>query len=803
MLKKILIGLAAVLLTAIAGGSYLLHHLSTRSLPDYEGTAAVAGLSQKVTIYRDRHAVPHITAENEEDLYFAVGYTLAQDRLWQMDLLRRVTQGRLAEIFGEDLVEVDLLMRALRIPDKSKRILAQTEPPIKSALEQFSAGVNHYIKTLGDRLPPEFTVLGYEPEPWQPEHSVNLVGYMAWDLTLPNSTEPVLHKIAQKVSRAQFKEMLPGDLARQPAVYETYADKDTGLNLENMLADRHRLLEEMGLNIFTGSNNWAVAGKKSATGRPILANDMHLGLNAPGLWYQMHQKAAGGVDVTGVVLPGQPFVICGHNRRIAWGMTNVMVDDMDFYRETLHPEDPGRYEFNGEYRPFTTRTETIRIKGGKERTETLKFTHRGPVVSRFKDLKGGPVSMKWLGNDPSNELKTVYLLNRAGNWEEFKYALRTFRAVSQNVNYADVDGNIGLYCSAGIPIRKKGDGLGIVPGRTDEYDWAGVVPFEEQPHVYNPASGFVSSANNKTAPDSYPYYISRWYALNYRIGRIREVLGSKEKLSLDDFKRLHSDFKSKMAETFTPFFLEMLSPDTHRLSPLEKQGMDLLQNWDGVVDSSSGAAALFELMYTGMVEGLVRDELGPGLYKEFAASSMLHRYLTRNIVLKKASAFCDDINTRDKTERLGDIIRQSFSDAVARLRETCGDNPENWAWGEIHQLALKHPLGKVKLLDRLLGLNDQARPVGGSFHTVCPMAYKLSNPFVINHGASHRHIYHTGDWDRSLSVIPTGISGIPASPHYCDQTGMYAAGQYHPDLFTLGEIKGASRYTLVLTPRKK
>jgi penicillin amidase len=798
--KKILWGVATFIMAGLLAAGGWIYHVRSRGLPAYDGQVGLTGLEHPVQILRDSYAMPHIAARSESDLYYAVGYAQAQDRLWQMDLLRRVTQGRLSEIFGQDLVDVDLMMRALRIPDKSRLMMAELTPEMTSAMERFCDGVNEYILRMQGRLPPEFTILGYTPEPWEPTHCANLVGYMAWDLTVPNRLEAVLHKIRQQVTESKFRQLLPRVGLQPTTVYPQLSGRMNEMDLKTVLADQGQVLEDLGVTVFNGSNNWAVSGAKSVTGKPILANDMHLGLNAPGLWYQMHQTVKNGLNVTGVVLPGQPFVICGHNDRMAWGMTNVKVDALDFYLEKINPDNPEEYEFKGEFKPFTVRHETIHVKGGKRVEKQLRFTHRGPVFSGFKKIKDQTITMKWIGNEYSNEVRGIYLLNRAGNWEEFKDALKTFLSVSQNVNYADVDGNIGIYCAAGIPIRRKGDGMAVSPGGTDEYDWQGLVPFEQLPHVYNPPEGFVSSANNKSVPDSYPYHISHWYALNYRIDRIREMLSRKQTLSIDDFSAMHGDVQSVMARMFMPFFLERIGR-AQRLTPIQGEALRLLETWDGHMGKQSGAAAVFEVMYVNLVKGLIADELGEDLYEAFAKTAMLHRYFTRNVVLDGRSDWSDDVSTAGITETLDQAVVKSFKAAVSFLTEQMGDSPDQWEWGHIHQLGFKHPLGRVKILDLVFRFNTPPRPVGGSFHTVCPPVYRVSNPFEVIQGASHRHIYSAGNWDDSLSVLPTGTSGIPASDHYRDQTGLYMGNQYHRDLFGMDQVKVAARYRLQLLPQ--
>jgi penicillin amidase len=801
-LKISAIVIAVLIILALIGGSLYVRSVARKGLPDYEADTELEGLSGKVVVYRDDFGVPHVYAESEEDLYRTVGYCLAQDRLWQMDLLRRVCTGRLSEIFGEELVQTDLLMRALRIPEKSRLVLAKTEKHILRAVEAFAGGVNFYIRNHRKNLPPEFTILGYKPDEWKPEHSLNLVGYMAWDLTLSWYSEVLLDKIRREVGEAMTQELLPELSSFKSVVYpgfESELYESAKASLGSSLLDGCQPLHQMGLTIFSGSNNWAVAGKKSVTGKPILANDMHLGLNAPGIWSQMHQVVEGKLDVTGVILPGQPFIVAGHNNYIAWGFTNVMVDNADFYMEKVHPDNPHQYELNGLWKDMEVRKENIQIKGGQTKTEELRFTHRGPIVSHFKKAENRAISMRWAGNDDSDELRTLYLLNRAKDWGSFTGAMKTFISVSQNTVYADVGGNIGLYCCAGVPIRKEGDRNTVLPGWTDEFDWKGFVPFEELPYSLNPESGFVSSANNKTIGEDYPFYISRWFSLPYRIDRIREMLAEKDKLSISDFKRMQADKKSKLAESLKKIFISELGA-SDGLNSLERQCLEMVSSWDGVLEKKSTEALLLEKFLMSFLTNLLLDELGEELFKDFLSSFILREYAVHNVMESKDSLWCDDVNTDGNRETFADIIKKSFKETVESLRIEWGENPVEWEWGKVHRLTLAHPLGSVKVLDRLFRFNRGPFEVGGSYHTVCPYTYPFGNPFAATSGASQRHIYSLADWDASLSVIPTGVSGIPASPHYCDQTEKYTQNQYHPDYTSRSLIEKNAQYKKIFFP---
>lgn len=801
IVKRIVLGLVVVLLVVAFGGYAVLYHVAHRGIPDYDGRVALAGLQGEVEVLRDAFAVPHIYAQSETDLYRAVGWCMAQDRLFQMDLIRRVTMGRLSEVIGEKTLEVDLLMRALDMTGKSRRLLAAIDTDQKAAVNAFADGVNQYIETHRDRLPPEFTILGYTPEPWKPIHSFNVIGYMAFDLSTGWRTEILFHQIMEKLGQAMVDDILP-DIGASRVIYSNMDLKTPLAGLGDVLPDAADVLADLGLTVFSGSNNWAVTGAKSARSGPILANDMHLGLHAPGIWYPMHQELRGKFSVTGVVVPGQPFVTAGHNEHMAWGFTNVMNDDMDFYLEQTDPNHPDQYRFNGAWRPMTVRTEEIGIKGKAPVRRKLRFTHRGPVISALENLDGPVVSAAWTGNADSNEVRSLYLLARARDWQDFRNAMTSFRSVSQNTVYADTGGNIGLYCCAGIPIREKGDGVAIFPGWTDDYDWKGFVPFEQQPHSYNPQRDFVASANNRTAGDDYPHYISRWFVADHRYRRIEEMLTEKTALSVDDIKRMHGDWKSKLVEDMRADLLASLGR-ADGLDADQQSGRQRLAAWDGVVAPQSSAAAIFEVFYLKLLTRVFADELGPDLFQRFLDRGYVMDLAMARLWKNPASAWYDDVATAGVRETRDDVVRKSFADAVQWLKQELGEEMGAWRWDRLHQLTLNHPLGSVSILDRLFDLNRGPYPAGGSFHTVSPYKYKYTDPFKVHHGASHRHIYTPDDWDASQTVIPTGVCGVPASPHYCDQTGLYMANRYHADPFSRAAVEAQRRYRMTLTPQAR
>ena len=790
-LKRISLYFLVLVLVVLSVAAIYISRLSKRGLPDYASTIRIEGLEKTVKVYRDVHGIPHIYATSEHDLYMATGYVMAQDRLWQMDLLRRVTLGRLSEIFGDSFMETDLLLRSLRYSKKSEQLLKTSPKETIMILEAFAKGVNRYIEHNKGNYPLEFSILGYEPEKWEPLHSLNLIGYMAWDLK-SGWGELVLEKIRAKVDSAHFTGLLPDSENQNSVVFDSCQNE---LLSSNRLTELDRL-DKLGLDVFSGSNNWAVSGKKSTTGKPLLANDMHLSYNIPGTWIEMHQVVEGSLNVSGLALPGQPFIVVGHNDSIAWGMTNTYVDNLDYYEEKINPNDTNQYLFNGKWERFDIHQEVIVSKGGAKHNFIYRTNHRGPVVSRAKKISDRVLTIRWTGDVESNELYCIYKVNRARNWQEFKDAFITFRALGQNI--ADVRGNIGLYCCAGVPIRKRDKIYAVLPGCTDEYDWQGMVPFEELPHLYNPSCGYVSSANNPTAYDSYPYHIGTWYSLPYRIDRIREMLKAKEKLSLKDFERMQNDQHSKFAELFLNKLLPYLNNGSN-WSETERTAIQILKNWDYNMSSDAAAPALLDKWAYNLTIFAFKDEMGEDLFKSFLQVGNIPRQALFNLLKNPNSPWIDNIET-EKKETFSDIALGSFRETIKAFEKDCGNDTMKWHWGNFHQLTLAHPLSKVRVLDKIFKLNRGPYKVGGSYHTIAPYTYPFFEPGNVNHGASHRSIYDIGDWDSSVSVIPTGISGISSSKFYCDQTSLYINGEYHEDYYSTENVKQNARYTNTFLP---
>jgi len=793
--KIILLSLAGLIVVAVIAAIILITGIKRGALPQYSGELKFSGLNSDVKVIRDERGMPHIYANDEHDLYFATGFIVAQERLWQMDLIRRATTGRLSEIFGEAYIKTDLFLRSLDMTTKSKTILSTQDSTVINCMKSYADGVNAYISAAGKKLPPEFRVLGYKPEPWKLEDIANIIGYMGWDLAGGNLVADVFnYRLFKKLGYEKAKTLIPDSRTVNSSVFPDFRLSDTILKNTTDYISSTDKLKALGIASFSGSNNWAVSGKKTVTGKPVLSNDMHLGLSSPGIWIQVHQVIPGKLNVTGVVVPGEPFIVAGHNEKIAWGMTNLMVDDIDLFAEKINPENKNQYNFNNEWKDIVVREEIIKVKGGREDTLSLSFTHRGPIVSGFRDIDDAVLSMKWSGYDQSDEITAVYKLNRASDWEEFRAALKTFRSVSQNFAYADVEGNIGLNTGGGIPLR-EGYGSVIRTGDTDEFDWKGYVSFENLPTSYNPINGSVSSANNKTVSNDYPWYISFRFYPPFRIERIRQMLNEKEKLGIDDFKRMITDQHSEYAALLTPLILKVKENKTE-WSVTEKKAIELMADWDYEMKADLVAPAIFEYFRKSFSKNLFEDELGE-LFPQLPAS-LNDNYIYR-ILTTQPDEWVDNVNTPDK-ENLSKIIEKSFTDAVAKLAETYGDNPEEWTWGSIHKISLDHPMGKVKILDKIFSLNSPLYSIGGSNHTVCPYSY--GDGFKVTDGASERHIFNTADWDESYTIIPTGTSGVPASEFYLSQTKAYLEGKFYKDAFTEDAVKASAKYILDMKANK-
>ena len=792
ILKVTLTVLAVIIAVVLLAGLIIVPGLRKSGLPELNGEKNLSGLTADVKVIRDERGVPHIYASNEHDLYFMTGYITAQERLWQMDMVRHATQGRLSELFKRDMFETDYFLRALGMPKKSQMVLEREDPAILATLQAYTDGVNSWIEECGNKLPPEFRILGYKPEPWTMIDITNIIGFIGWDLASSNlSNEINNYKLTRKLGPEKASELIADWNMVDEVVFPDFRLDDKLLDQATDAIGSMEELEKLGIVTLSGSNNWAVSGSRSETGKPILSNDMHLGFNVPGFWMQIHQVIPGKLNVTGVLFPGEPFIIAGHNDRIAWGMTNLSVDDIDLFVETVDSTG-NNYLYNGEWLPFRTEEHMLKMGPDSSQTRIIKYTHHGPVISGMQGIDDAVLTMCWTGYDYSDEIKAVYNLNRASGWDEFRTALSQFRSISQNFAYADVDGNIGLNTGGGIPVRK---GTGLLPrkGDTDEFEWKGYVPFELLPSSFNPENGFVSSANQRTVDESYPFFISGEFSMPYRIMRIREMAAGKQILGIEDFKRMITDNHSAYAALLTPVIISNVSAtgaDDKKLSTVIEE----LKGWNYDMSASLVAPTLFEFVRIELARHIMLDELDE-LYGSTLGRQ--HDFYIYSMVNQGPDEWIDNTDTPEK-ETMEIIIAQSIRAAWDIFTARYGEYSDSWQWGKIHTFTLEHPMGGVKILNRLLGLNSKTYGIDGSYHTVEPYAYR--DNFRVHHGASERHIFNTADWDKSLTVIPTGTSGIPGSPFYLSQTETYVNDGFYSEPFSEAAVEAAKKHEMIFRP---
>lgn len=782
--------LAALLLIVILGGYLWFQQKLGKSLPITSGDIVLSGLQGPVEILRDDFGVPHIYAKNESDLFFAMGYAMAQDRFWQMEFHRRLGSGRLSEVFGEDFVKVDRYFRTMTAAGIQQDVPAD----LAFILKAFAEGVNAYLKTHEGRLPIEFTVLRYTPEPWEQNDYLAILKIINWSLSLGWRADLTAGEMLEKAGEERLREAFPAWATDAPFIIPDARPAVSGFAAE--MVDLARRIER--LVPFPGagaSNNWVLSGEKTVTGKPILANDPHLALTNPSFWWEVHLVCPT-MNVAGFAVPGVPGIPSGHNAHVAWGVTNVMVDDVDFYVEKIHPDDPLKYEYEGAWENMKTIEETIRVKGKEAVKARILLTRHGPLVSEPKAGSGGKaVSARWAFTERPQPLKAAYLLMKAGNMTELREALRDWELPGQNFVFADDQGNIGYWCCAPIPIRAKGDGLLPTPGWTSEWEWKGYVPFEEKPHIINPPAGFVATANGRVTGKGYPYFISHYWEPEDRITRICQVLNSKEKLSVQDVQSLQQDVYCILASEMTPHMIRALQarPSDER----SRKAVETLSAWDFHMGKDSPAAALFEATYRRFMDNVFRDELGEELHAAYLKAVSFPPRAVRAIVRKGASPWLDDVTTPHR-EGLEDMILKSLDQAFSELGVAKAEDVAKARWGNLHQLTFLHVLGKKKPLDRIFNLGPF--PVDGNNLTVNKKQYSFEEAYKCNHGVSERMIVDLSDMERPLHVLPTGESGHLKSDHYSDQVDLYLQGRYHTAWTARVDVERNMKSRLILKP---
>ena len=813
--RWVLFGFAILLLLVLVVG-LLLRAQIRLAWPQVDGELYVDGITAPVEIIRDSTGVPHIYAGNTHDLFFAQGYVHAQDRFWQMEFWRRIGSGRLSEILGESAIGQDRFIRTLGWRSVAEAEVRLLDADTLAILEAYAEGVNAYLAQRGHqgrRLGIEFTILAltgarFEPEPWSPADTLTWGKVMAWDLGGNMDAELDRARLTDLIGSERLIEYdvpYPDD---HPVIVPSAAAAAAGASSAEPaslpeVAALAQLWQQMGGGLvfgegsMLGSNSWVVSGAKSATGSPILANDPHLGIQMPSIWYQVGLHSDD-FEVAGFSFAGMPGVVIGHNARIAWGLTNVGPDVQDLYVEKLNPQNPDQYEFEGEWVEMDLRYETIEVAGRDDPVVIkVRSTRHGPIINDV--LHGAtsawaygwqPLALRWTALEPGSMASSVLGLSRAQNWDQFREALSMWDVPSQNMIYADVDGNIGYQMPGRIPIRAQGDGSAPVPGWSGEYEWEGWIPFEELPNSYNPPEGYIVTANNPVVDASYPYFISRDWALGYRAQRIVDLLTEQEKFSLVDMARIQMDSYDMSAAEVLPFLLELEPAEPDLVEALE-----LLGDWDLQMRRESTPAALYGAFWVHLVDNLLADDLGerPGGYRE--------KLLVRELLSQPDSLWWDDVGTVGEVETRDVILERALADGVSWLRDELGGKMEGWQWGDYHTATFRNQsLGEsgISVVEGLF--NRGPVPVDGGTAIVNATGWSAREPAEVTALPSLRQIIDLGDLANSLSVHTTGQSGHPYHQHYGDMIPAWQEGALYPMLWERSAIVADEASRLILTP---
>lgn len=757
--------LAFLLILTVAGaGGYL--WLRT-SLPDLSGTVTVSGIGQDVEVIYDANGIPHIRAATTRDAYFALGYIHAGDRMFQMDFMRRLAAGRLSEVVGKATYGLDATMRTLGLNRLAEESFRRMPERARSALDAYAAGVNAWLETRAGAPPPEFVALRYEPESWKPSDSLLWGRLMALRLAGNWRTEALRAALATRLSPDQIEDLWPTEEDPPPPTVSATAFDVRFAGLLQAVPDYLRQI--------SASNSWAIAGSLTTSGKPLLANDPHLGYQAPGLWY-LAQISAPGLEIAGATVAGVPFHILGRTDRFAWGFTTTESDTQDLFVERLTKGQEDSYDTPAGPRRFEQRTETIRIKGADPVDLIVRSTRHGPVISDLDKRIGGSlandqvVALSAMALRPDDMTPLAILdMNRARNWDEFRKALRDFHAPQQNISFADTDGNIAFFAPARVPVRAAGDGSVPVPGWSGEYDWTGEIPFEQLPQSFNPASGRIVSANHRIVSKDYPWYLTRDWADPYRARRIYDRLESDGKQTPEKMASLQTDIHSGSAKDLLPLLLGLLKPSGY----LDNAAAETLREWDHEMAREATAPLIYMAWLAEVNRGLYADELGP-LFDDYFG---LHPRVVERM-LQDRTSWCDDISTPE-AETCSEIVTAAMERALGDLKRRYGADMAGWKWGEAHHALFRHPvLGRIPVIRRIADIRIEAP---GGFDTVDRAQNRpddRSAPFAAVHGPGYRAIYDLADLANSRFSIATGESGNPLSPRYDNLTEPWRDGLY-------------------------
>lgn len=790
-----------------------------KPLPNYNATIELQGIQESVDIHWDEFGVPHIYAKTEQDLYYSFGYVHAQDRLWQMTLSQIAAEGRFAEFFGEELIDLDKYQRTLgfwKMAHKlEKEVISEEE---RAILQAYSDGVNAFIEKNSNRLPVEFALTGIDPIKWTPKRTLAVTRLMAWEMNMSWWSEVMYNYLKAKLPPNQFEELQLGwsdDLPTSLNDGESIGLTTTALMpMLQQEIEKRKLFEAEGTHV--GSNAWIIDASKTTTGYPILAGDPHLGLDMPGKWYEVH-LSLNNKNVSGVTIAGIPGIVLGQNEEMAWSFTSMMADDTDFFLEKVDSEDRGRYVVDSAnvgkvaFKTFKKVKEIIKVKDEDEQAFEIRYTKHGPVISDIYPnqelVNDHVISMQWTGYELSNEFRTMYEMNWASNFQEFKDALQHYGVPGMNFMYGDQERNIAMFSTAKLPIR-SGNKVSLRRGWVPADDWSGFIPREEMPHVINPEKGWIANANNKLTTENYPHYISTFWEPPSRMQRIVSGLTAKQTLSVEEVTALQNDSYSTFAAEMTPIILDVIQNQNEFDFSLP---VSYLENWDFKYDQNSTAASIFDSFFINFTKNTLKDELGEAAYENFIAHELIP-VRTISELVQDSSSFFDNILT-DEIETKSDIVLKSMQDAIFFLSDSLGTEPFEWRWEQLHTITFKPPLFSQAAEDptsptalKLIVENVLSKgpyPVKGHGMSINNGQYSWDKPFEMVLGPSVRRVVDFSNLGKTKSVLPTGQSGNPLSSHFGDQTELWLNGQYRNFYQDSSFFNQADFKTMKLIPKKE
>ncbi|WP_232718513.1 penicillin acylase family protein [Bacillus sp. FJAT-45037] len=775
--------LTGLIVLLIGTGSWLYLQV-TKPLPVIEGEVTLSSLENPVSVWRDAEGVPHIEALNDRDLYMAQGYVTAQDRLFQMDLSRRQASGMLSEVVGAAALERDQFFRTFGLRRAAEASVEMYSDEAKEALEAYAIGVNTFMNEAVENgeLPVEFRILGYEPTEWTATDSLTIGKFMAFDLGGHWEGQAFRYYLAQNFTEEEALELFPSYPEDGALVIEEL--KAYELDITN------KFVNAVIPDPFNGSNNWVLSGEKTESGMPLLADDPHLSLATPSIWYEAHLVSPE-QNVNGVIFAGIPGIILGHNEDIAWGVTNVGPDVQDIYIERRHVDDPYLFEYMGEWEEATIHHETIKIKDEEDLAYEVVETRHGPIISEFAHNTNEEyaLALRWTAHLPSPELEAVLKFNKASDWETFKDALESFHTPAQNFVFAATDGTIAYRANGLIPIRSKGDSSVPVPGWTGEYEWEGFIPWDELPTIVNPEEGFISTANNKIVDEDYPYHITHTWAQPFRQQRIIDVLKEGNSFTTDEMKNLQNDIHNLQAQEMLPILFEMMGEIDGESESVDEALM-ILRDWDYTDHKDLAAPLIFHLWMLAISDEMFTERIDESMMDLFDNRASAVDEILRRVSRGESSVWVD---TQGGIETL---LENSFYHTIERIIDLQGADTSDWNWGEFHSIEFAHPLSSVWPMNYLF--NEKPTPVSGSRVTVMAAGWDAETGRV-THGAGWRGVMDLADLSVSYHVVGPGQSGNVRSPWYHNQIEDWTSAKYHKTLRIPEEYQANSKQ-LILTP---